>query len=245
MVAIRADLKDERNEKMGLYEIRVDGGKIEQKRTKSSTIKTSYAAVNGQSNTLDRATRLMIVHLQYAFRQDGLVEHFTLFHNPSQGGMDDTFESAIDRKGGPTKVAAHLSQILRNTHETGQEVKWVAHSQGGLIIKSAVEHHNQAYGTPLDSQSIQFNGGANNIAQTEMIMQKAGIKVLGYNNNPNDIVPMVVGKNTRNPVRIAACVVALPLVLWGPSHLSPHTLPYTGTGLWRDWKFWNFKRAKN
>ncbi len=186
----------------------------------------------------------MIKHIQHAFKQDGQIKNFSLFHNPSQGGMDDTFESAIDRKGGPTKVAAHLSQILRNTHETGQEVKWVAHSQGGLIIKSAVEHHNQAYGTPLDSQAIQFNGGANNIAQTEIIMQKAGIKVLGYNNNPNDIVPMVIGRNTRNPVRIAACVVALPLVLWGPSHLSPHTLPYTGTGLWRDWKFWNFKRAK-
>ncbi len=50
------------------------------------SIKTAHAAVNGQSNDLDRSRNLMGTHLSTMFKQD-MIKEYTLFHNPTDGGF--------------------------------------------------------------------------------------------------------------------------------------------------------------
>ncbi len=55
-----------------------------------SSVNTSYAAVNGQSNNLAKATWLMGAHLDFEFGK-GNIKEYTLFHNPSVGFKGDTW----------------------------------------------------------------------------------------------------------------------------------------------------------
>src|SRR5690625_8049870 len=74
--------------------------------------------------------------LEFAFGRD--LKEYTLFHNPSVGGLGDTWESVRDKLGFTTPVTREFARLLSQTQAAGNETRWVAHSQGGLILTEAV-----------------------------------------------------------------------------------------------------------
>src|SRR5690625_1432783 len=126
----------DRAEKIGVYRIKKNASGIWELAGKIKVTATQYAAVNGQSNNLTKATWLMGRHLEFALGRD--LKEYTLFHNPSVGGLGDTWESVRDKLGFTTPVTREFARLLSQTQAAGNETRWVAHSQGGLIFTEAV-----------------------------------------------------------------------------------------------------------
>ncbi|MFL0798391.1 MAG: type II toxin-antitoxin system RelE/ParE family toxin [Cellvibrionaceae bacterium] len=229
-----------KHERPGLYKLTEGSkGKWESSFRPVTRITSSYAAVNGIQNTLDRAMKLMPTHVKSAFGRQ--VKEFTLFHNPSVGFLGDLWESARDKLSISTELAQQLAAILDDAQKDKQPVKWVVHSQGGVIFSEAVKKHNKTKGTSLNLHQVQFHSGANNARVTQKALDKAGIKKIGPDNNhPFDLVPNVIGLNTVNPIKFLGSIVAAPALSdLGPLRRlkSPHTLPNAR----ENWKFWQWK----
>ncbi len=206
-------------------------------------VKTSFAAVNGQSNNRTTASQdVMPSHVLSAYGTE--IKKFTLFHNPTEGAAWDTWESIRDKHGITDSMTKSFAKVLERAQTNGQEVKWVAHSQGGAIFAEGVRYSNKTTGKSLDKHTVSFQGMANNRLRTHFILKKAGIKLHnqknGYNANPVDAVPQVIGLNAltdlvmdRNIKSIGrlclapiALVYGLPMAAVGGPNLSPHTKPY-------------------
>ena len=192
---------------------------------KNSNIKTRHAAVNGQSNPLREATTIMQAHVRHAYGRN--INEFTLFHNPSDGMLWDTYESLQDKIGLTTGVTMQFTNTLRKVQEGNQQVSWVAHSQGGIIFTQAVKHHLDNGGASLGKNSVQFNAGANNRHITARILARADIMIRGFNNNPYDLVPKF-GANDLTPSKVVGSILHIGYLFWGTPARSPHTLPYDG-----------------
>lgn len=195
--------------------------------TDTKQVSTKYAAVNGQSNVLARAKDLMAAHLQFTY--DSNLTEYTLFHNPSDGGMWDTYESSLDKRGHTTGVTKEFSKILKSVQDKGRDVSWVAHSQGGIIFTEAVRFHLENAGKGLDKNSVTFNAGANNKKITDKVLGQARVTIHAYNDHPFDLVPQLVGSRAgANVSNIVGSVLHAGYVLKGSAQRSPHTLPYQG-----------------
>lgn len=200
-------------------------------------VKTEHAAVNGMLNNLTKAAWLMGTHTQHAYPGDTF-DGFTLFHNPSEGGGLDFYESVRDNLGFTTKNAKHLAAVLADVQRKGKPVKWVVHSQGGIIFTQAIAHHIKNHsGMTLDKNTVVFHSGGNNKAKTEKLMSKVGIKKASPDkDNPFDLVPNLAG---RNDLSLAS--IKRSLQFWskvkgseGSSTAeSPHTLPFLGLDAYR------------
>lgn len=225
-IVANASLKGAKRELPGLYKV-IMQGRGPAKIAKVGSIETVHAAVNGQSNELEKAQDLMRKHVSWSFRDDNPKE-YTLFHNPSDGMFWDTYESSQDKKQKTTAVAKQFREALVSVQQGDHSVKWVAHSQGGLIFTEATRYHLINGGGDLSKNSVQFNAGANNEQKTNPIMKMAGIKVYGYNNHPFDPVPNIIGGNAKDWVSVAGSLVGFAFALWGGPEKSPHTLPYKG-----------------
>lgn len=193
-------------------------------------VKTKHAAVNGMLNDLNKAAWLMGVHADVAYKNDSFND-FTLFHNPSEGGMEDFYESAKDNLGITTENAKQLSAILRDVQMKSESVKWVVHSQGGIIFKQALKHHIKKHGgSSLDKNVVVFHSGGNNRKETEKLMQQVGIKKENVDrNNPFDLVPNLAGRNDLSKEGIKRSKQFWNKVKGadGDSIVeSPHTLPF-------------------
>jgi len=184
-------------------------------------------------------------HLLDAYKEDN-IEEFTLFHNPTVSGVSDSYESFRDKIGITTSMTKSFSKLLHETQKKKKDVKWVTHSQGGLIFSQAVKFHNKKIGSLLNNHTVFFQASANNMLVTKRILKKAGVKLhnKGYNNSPVDGVPQFIGANaltdvfTTSPLTSIPRLALLPLSVvpglapfsgMGPG-LSPHTPPYTGMG---------------
>src|SRR5690606_34323574 len=113
-----------RMERVALYKVKRNSQGVWEVGSKIEKIDTPHAAVNGQLNNLARATWLMGAHLDHAF---GHLNEYTLFHNPSEGFADDTWESFRDKIGITTPTTREFAKVLLDTQHSGQAVKWVAH----------------------------------------------------------------------------------------------------------------------
>lgn len=231
----------DRTEKVGVYRVKKNSSGIWELAGKVRVATTQHAAVNGQSNNLTKATWLMGRHLQFAFGRD--LKEYTLFHNPSVGGLGDTWESVRDKLGFTTPVAREFARLLSQTQAAGNETRWVAHSQGGLIFTEAVRFllngessyalnkfrlngiRNPDKGTLLDKQSVAFHGNANNNLRSKPLLRRAGIEVLSVVNHDYDLVPNLIGLNTLNPRKIIGSLAYINHVTGGSVQQSPHTLP--------------------
>ncbi len=191
------------------------------------SIKTAHAAVNGQSNDLDRSRNLMGTHLSTMFKQD-MIKEYTLFHNPTDGGFWDTYESSLDKKQQTTAVSKQFSKVLSDVQQKGNPVKWLAHSQGGLIFTEAARFHWENNHTELSNNSVQFNAGANNETISKGILKNVKIDILGFNNHPFDPVPNLIGGNAKDWVSKLGSTIGLFFIFTDNPNKSPHTLPYTG-----------------
>lgn len=196
----------------------------------TTKVKTRHAAVNGMLNDLEKATWLMGVHADTAFENDDFSE-FTLFHNPSESGGLDFYECVKDNLGFTTENAKHLAAILADVQKSAQPVKWVVHSQGGIIFKQAVAHHLKKHpNSRLDKNSVAFHSGGNNKAETQKLLAQAGIKKeTPDRDNPFDIVPNIAGRNDLSLSSIKRSFQFAGKVFGignpGPEE-SPHTLPF-------------------
>ncbi|KEQ19361.1 type II toxin-antitoxin system RelE family toxin [Endozoicomonas numazuensis] len=200
------------------------------RRTATHDVQTEHAAVNGMLNELQKATWLMGVHAEHAYPEDK-VSDYTLFHNPSEGGALDFYESARDNMGLTTEVSRHLAAVLADVQRKGKPVKWVVHSQGGIIFKQAVKLHLKNYpGSSLDKNTVVFHAGGNNKKEASRILTKAGIKRAAPDkDNPFDLVPNLAGRNHMDLASIKRSVSFWTKVKGTPDASpveSPHTLPF-------------------
>ncbi len=236
----------DRREKAAMYVIKKNSQGIWKLERKVDNVRTEYAAVNGQSNNITKATWLMGRHL--AHRYSGVTE-YTLFHNPSVGGLGDTWESMRDKLGFTTPVTRRFASVLQDVQENGGSVKWVAHSQGGVIFTEAVRYHlngnsswallggfNGAFGKSdgrsLDKHTVAFHAGANNQRRSDLLFKRAKVGVVGYFSHPYDFVPQLIGMNAMGPWSVVGSLVYANHVFSGSTEQSPHTLPYQGFGHW-------------
>ncbi len=212
----------------GLYHVKETPDGWDYKRIENGDIKTEYAAVNGQSNALERAVALMPKHVQHAYGKT--VKEFTLFHNPSDGGLWDTYESFQDKCGFTTGVSKMFAKVLQDAQAAGGKLGWIAHSQGGIIFRQAVKYHLDNGGGTLANHSVKFYAGANNRNKTNIILRQAGIKIGAndYVSHPYDMVPQLIGGNAKSISSVIGSVLHSPWVLFGSEKCSPHTLPYDG-----------------
>jgi len=95
----RLQLARDLAEKIAVYRVKKNAAGVWSlsEKVDDESVKTKYAAVNGQSNNLTKATWLMGSHLEYEYGKD--FNEYTLFHNPSVGGMGDSWESFQDKFG--------------------------------------------------------------------------------------------------------------------------------------------------
>jgi hypothetical protein len=209
---------------------------------KVEKIKTAYAAVNGQSNNLTKATWLMGQHLDFQYKN---VSEYTLFHNPSIGGAGDTWESLRDKLGFTTKVTKQFSELLLDAQAEGNATRWVAHSQGGAIFAEGVRYilngnsssalrklqfngaRNPEKGSILNQHTVAFHGNANNNIRTGILMKRAGITVVPGQATDYDFVRNIIGLNTLNPRKLVGSILYANHVFSGSINQSSHTLAQT------------------
>ena len=237
----------DRLEKPGLYKIKKTGQGNWVKDGEVTQISTGYAAVNGQSNNLNKATWLMGAHLDFEYGKSAMKE-FTLFHNPSIGGFGDTWESLRDKLGFTTDVTRKFSKVLQESQKAGKEVKWIAHSQGGAIFSEGVRYFlngnsswailggfNGAFKekkeVDLSNHKVAFHGNANNNMRSKLLFDRAGIEVIATRVNDYDFVGNILGFNTLNPRKLVGSVVYANHVFSGSVVQSPHTMAQT-QGAW-------------
>lgn len=239
----------DRLEKAALYKIEKTASGFWQTTGRADKVSTAHGAVNGQSSNLAKATWLMGRHLEYEFGAS--LKEYTLFHNPSAGGLGDTWESVRDKFGFTTDVTKAFAKILSATQAANNRTKWVAHSQGGLIFTEAVRyllndgsslplnklrlngyrHPNK--GALLDKQSIAFHSSASNNRRSKALLDRAGIDVISILGHDYDFVTNLIGFNTNEFREFAGSLVYMSHVLSGSVQQSPHTLPQT-MSRWRD-----------
>jgi len=194
--------------------------------TFASQIETEHVAINGMLNSLDYARWLMGVHVDTAYWED-YVKAYTLIHNPTQGAKLDFFECLQDKMG-TTRLAEMVAVMLVDSQQKGEKRKWVAHSQGGIILTRAVELVNKR-GIRLDGQRVSIHSGGNNKARARRAFQQAGITIDTIDrDHPFDPVPNLAGGNNLSSLSIKHSLRNLPIVAGSdrPVQVSPHTLPY-------------------
>lgn len=222
------------SEKPCLYQVTKNDGGGWKITGKVDSVKPGYGAVNGQSNNLTKATWLMGAHLEFEFGKQ--VNEYTLFHNPSIGGMGDTWESFRDKIGITTPVTKIFAEKLLAAQRASNSIKWVAHSQGGVIFAEAVRtivKNNKKEKSVLDRQSVALHGNANNNFRSKFLFEKAGVEVISARGNTYDFVNVIIGMNSLNPWRVLGSLVYARHVFSGSVNQSTHTLMH------KDYDAWN------
>ncbi|MEH8018942.1 hypothetical protein MN202_16995 [Rheinheimera muenzenbergensis] len=213
----------------------------------TNQVRTEHAAVNGMLNDLNKAAWLMGVHAQTAYSSD-TISAYTLFHNPTDGGMLDLTECLFDKLS-RTKShnAQYIAAVLAQVQQQGRSVKWVVHSQGAIIFNAALLHYRAHYGGRLNLQQLAIHGSGANVQRLTSMASGLGIKVNAVRNNPFDLVPNIAGGNDLSPSSLCRSLKFCGLV-FGPNSgpgVSPHTLPYLGIETYRQqlWMLGNHKKA--
>jgi len=147
-----------------------------------------------------------------------------------------------DKLGFTTDVTRNFSKVLQETQKSGKEIKWMAHSQGGLLFAEGVRYFlngNSSWAIfggfngifkdkdeiDLSNHKVVFHSNANNNFRSSFLFERAGIEVLDAHANDYDIVNTFAGLNTLNPVKMLGSLVYSPHVFNGSVQQSPHTLP--------------------
>lgn len=209
-----------------LYHVKkTPGGWTTRGLTESKAVTTRLAAINGQSNNLKKATWLMAEHLQY--HHGKAFNEYTLFHNPTEGGLRDTWESMRDKMHKTTEVSMAFSRVLKNVQSSGQPVNWIAHSQGAIIFCESTRILLNKGMKKLDKNSVIFDAGAASRRKTDQLMKNVGIRSK-HNSAPNDFVHQIAGGNAASIGQVLASALHLPRLFFGTTESSAHTLAYKG-----------------
>ncbi|MET1257520.1 hypothetical protein [Aliikangiella maris] len=191
-----------------------------------SSLNTPFAAINGMQNDLTKAAWLMGVHLDWAY-QNYQFDSYCLVHNPTEDFLHDLWECGWD-KNFTSLNANHLSAIMVQAAKRGKSIKWVAHSQGGIILLSALKVISERTNTRLTNQQVALHSIGTKAMETQRWANKVGLKIIGHNANPFDIVPNLAGGNDFSIKSLDRSIRFLPSVIWSNNAVSPHTLPFMG-----------------
>lgn len=243
-----------RKERHGLYYAKKDPKEGWSKKyiQRTTDVTTQYAAVNGMMNDLPKAVWLMGEHLEWQY---GEMNEFTLYHNPSGGGMADIWECANDKLGLSTEVAKDFSSVLSKAQQNSKTtISWVAHSQGAIIFSESVRYHlnggrrfplllngllSPAKRGSLDRHAVAFHGSGNNHLRSTLLCQRAGITVIPASNNRFDAVCQWAGMNAfTNPslVNLIGSALFINHVFGGSANQSPHTMAQS-----MDFDYWVYE----
>ncbi len=207
------------------------------KASQAHHIKTLHASVNGMLNEYVKASQLMGVHTQVAYREDNPRE-YTLFHNPTDEAPLDLIECVFDKTRFTSHNAQHLASVMKQCAERGQKVKWTVHSQGAIIFNSALEyviHKNP--GIRLLNQELVVHAGGTRTEKLGRNAKSVGLEIHTERTrtSPFDIVPNIAARQTKLTVSsLVRCCKFLGLVTKGKLTESPHTLPYFGVESYRN-----------
>jgi hypothetical protein len=250
----KTQILNAKKETPSMYRVtRNDQNLWEVTRKNVQSIETGYAAVNGQSNNLQKAVWLMGRYLEHHYGKSQ-VKEYTLFHNPSEGGGKDTWESNRDKLGGAltTPISKLFSKTLEESQALGKPIKWLAHSQGTIIYTQAVNFYNKgrsgssligaynkfkdkSYTGSLNQHSVTFQGTGAHVNNAKRILNKAGIELLAEKSHRYDVVYQVAGLNflsTGDAVGAIGSLVYARHTLNGTVGQSPHTY-YRGDAQWK------------
>ena len=232
----------DRLEKPGLYKIKKTAQGNWVKEFAATKITTQHAAVNGMKNNLSKATWLMGSHIDFEYGKSAMKE-FTLFHNPSIGFGGDLWESVKDKFGFTSEVSQKFSKVLQDSQKEGKEIKWVAHSQGGIVFSEGVRYFlngNSSWAIfggfngifqdkediDLSNHKVAFHSNASNNFRSKLLYDRAGIEVLATRANDYDAVNILAG-NTLNIRKIIGSAAYFSHIKTGSVLQSPHTLMQT------------------
>ncbi len=197
-----------------------------------TNINTTHAAVNGMQNNYQKAVGLMGIHVDVAYEKDKLTE-YTLFHNPTDGAIHDLIECAFDKsKGRVGYNAQQLSAVMVQSSRQGKQVKWVVHSQGGIIFAAALKLIGKQYGiVDLSKQEVVIHASGVHPNVIKERASKFGLRVHEDKTriNPFDMVPQVAAGVSRSRSSLVNCAKFAMIVCKSDDMTaSPHTLPYRG-----------------
>jgi hypothetical protein len=155
-----------------------------------------------------------------------------LFHNPSEGALQDLVECVWDKPAvNVSHNAKHLAAVLHQRQRRGEKTDWVIHSQGAIIFNAALIHHQTHIGTPLSHHKVAVHAGGANLLRLRANLRKAQIELVHTHNNPFDLVPNLAGFNNLSLSGFYRSLRFMGLALsenGGNTGISPHTLPYLG-----------------
>lgn len=221
-------------ENNGLYLVVEENG-FWRIRERVKEITTQYAAVNGQSNNLNKAVWLMGEHLRHRY---GAVRKYTLFHNRTYGGTIDTLQSMTNKLAMTTRTAKELCKKMQSCQRRGHEVRWMGHSQGAIMLYEAVNWH-------LNTNGQNPVGAAYRTAERRMEPAlKAGLEVAATVAAQVTGGPLDVGKQVPDAVDMAKGVVERAAGLESKAtSLSVHTVALHGAATNKEMVRAVFKQA--
>ena len=170
--------------------------------------------------------------------KDNLPEKFILVHNQTYGFGADLLESIKGWLGIPTEIERFTAAVVAQQLATHGSVQLVGHSQGGIIIESAVRNLSRNgvhFGLGGYSVNITTYGGGENFARASRLYHSMGMGVNDYTPyyNSGDLVPMVGGLN-GNPLEMIFSIIMFPYIGaeggGGNRSANPHN--YAPGGIW-------------
>ena len=204
-----------------LYEVNrnFSGNLVESEITDLSSVNGigAHIFVNGQSNDLLKAMKLGAD--EYVDK-----DSFYLIHNPTNGGLRDSIESAVDKLGFTTTVSKETANILGH-FDLGNSSLY-AHSQGAIIVNKSIDILNDR-GLEMAGMNAYYNGAAVNQGVTQNLLDSVGGNLARFKVHPLDFVPNVLGRNASNPFELFGSMLVSPTLVVG-GEWSPHT--YDGGG---------------
>jgi RHS repeat-associated protein len=159
--------------------------------------------LNGQSNDRQRAALLGARHTSYSAGNQTI-----MIHNPTSGGITDTFQSIMEKLVGPSKVSRQVAEVLSYRANRNLPANLVFHSQRGTMGTDALFLLSGAKWT---NARVEHHGSASNYYIARLAAWRAGVRWGGMENDSRDLVGTVIGFNSINPLYIARSI------LWTPS----------------------------
>jgi hypothetical protein len=178
--------------------------------SEDSAIASQSLFVNGQGTQLQQAIQRGIEQLPGS-------SDFILFHNPTNGLIADTVESALGKLTNTSSISRQLAAFLKRNPQTFANI--TAHSQGAIILSNALRQLRENVLTA--NTAINFNGPAVGRGIHTRASNHAGASIGYYHSNFLDAVPNIIGMGTVNPLRIVLSALVSPLLF---TRFSPHTV---------------------
>ena len=209
------------------FKIAENGFVVEGKAVDISTLPDDvrYAFVNGIQNTLEQAAR-------NGAMQTGS-EKILISHNPQHGFLADMIESGWDKTIGklfPSGNARQIGKTFEELSKLGRDFGVAGHSQGGLLIQTALNWMEAGALAPAGdgAGNFQFQISGAPVSTDEFVAavnrateDQESEAFTGHNINYGDPVPNVLGGNFKDTRELLDSILNVAKLM--NSTTSPHS----------------------